>query len=103
MNYSVHLTCESYLSKEWNHEVIPIQDNIIHFLYLFLEEKQTLNYDYICLNNGRNLKKAIDVIDNWSIVFYYKKIEYDELDDLTKYLFLKLSSTPIIFISVFSI
>ena len=97
INYEVHLECEKYLNEEIKVEIIPIDNNIIEFRYL-VDKNLEINTDYIFMKKGLDLLKDLEDGDDWSIVFYYDE-SFEISDDLTKYLFLKLASNKIIFIS----
>jgi hypothetical protein len=100
LEYSIHESCNKKLELDILIDVIPIENNIVNWIYFF-EEKNDLNYSFLefyligkgiqyCLNNTE-----------WSIVVWMTSDEYFELEKLSQFLLLNLADQSIVFLSLF--
>ena len=100
-NYYIHPDCEKMCDIDWKNEVIPIESNEIYFYYIF--DKKSIEYDDEFLLFYGGLENLINSLNNleWSIIFWYENSDYVELDNIAKYLLLKLAVGKIVFISMY--
>ncbi len=99
--YDTHIECESYIVTESQREVIPIEQNVIYFEYLY-EKKETLNYEYLFTQSMIHILKKYNSMQEWSVIYFYEEEEYNSLQDESKYLLLNLGQKPVVFISMFA-
>lgn len=99
--YYIHLNCEVYKFYDLKTEIIPIENNIIEFVYL-LEEEMKIIEENLFFFYGFKYFDYLLKKEDWSIAFWYEKMEYDNLPDMDKYLFFKLSNYKIIYMSLYS-
>lgn len=102
-NYYWHIDCDKYLNKEWDYEVIPIDNNEIHFYYLFDKIQPLINDDFVILLNGNNLFKIMEDSVKWSMIIYYELSTFDLMDELSMYLLYSLSKETIVFIGIYPV
>ena len=100
-NYYIHPDCKKMCDIDWKYEVIPIESNEIYFYYIF--DKKSIEYDDEFLLFYGGLENLINSLNNleWSIIFWYENSDYVELDNIAKYLLLKLAVGKIVFISMY--
>lgn len=99
-NYEIHIECLKILDKEWEYEVVPIENNEIHHYY-FLEKKFELNQEFLWENKVLELIQYVIKEKDWSVLFFYDSTEYDILPDIDLYLMFNLANKRLIYISIF--
>ena len=96
-----HIECNDYLTIESSTEVIPINNNVIYFEYVF-DKKTNMNIEFIQMFHLAKMLIKYRNSDEWSVIYIYDEVDYTRLDDISKYLLLNFGQKPIVFISMFA-
>ena len=100
LNYTIHESCKKLLEEEMKIEVIPIENNTIKWIYFFDSNIDICSQFVELYLIGKGMEYCI-VNREWSIINWMTSDEYHLLDELTKYLFLKLGDQSLVFLSLF--
>jgi len=102
MKYNIHIKCEKILDVKEQEVYIPIDQQVIKYVWLFDYKKDNIAYTYIEEKlMGDIIYRQVQSKD-WSILYYYDEIEYDTLPDMDKYLLVKLCEESLLFLSLFN-
>lgn len=101
-NNHTHFECEKYIVDKWKYIMIPIEQNEIKFYYKYDTKKIGFNYEYLWSRTMWYPLSELSNNEDWSIAYFYEENQYDLVEDIGKYLLLKLAKNKLIFISLFA-
>ena len=100
LNYYVHDECLKKLEYNSENIVIPIEENIIIYDYIFTGIPGGFNYEYLWFNYFFKVIDKYVESDEWSMMIIHDELIDDFFLNYNPYLVINLTNKPILLVSL---
>ncbi len=100
MNYTVHASCINNLVFNNDRLVIPINNNLIYYDYVFNELNQNYNTEYLEMKYMNKLLMNNIRKSDWSIIIFYESGLFDTFKGVDLLILFSLSNSPFLIVSL---